>query len=83
MSAPPFDAAAEGSTADEAIAKLRTLLREEMPGGKRIISIELEKHDNPWLNLFGTVDPADPLTREWKEEMAAHRRDYDENPDCP
>jgi hypothetical protein len=35
---------------------------------------------NPWLELAGTLDPADPLVQEWRKAVEEYRREVDSDP---
>ena len=78
----PLPLTAEGATADEAVRNLRTELDRHLKNGKQLLSINVAP-ENPWLAMAGMHDPQDPLVQKWKREMAAYRREIEDDPDRP
>ncbi len=79
----PLPLSAEGSTREEALAKLRELLDGQFRKGRQLVALEVPAQDNPWLAMAGMYDPNDPLVQEWKEAMAAYRQEVEDDPDYP
>jgi len=79
----PLDLHADGSTPEDAVRYLRVAVNDELSRGKQILLLDVPGVSNPWLAMAGPVDPNDPLTQEWKEEMAAYRREKDSDPNWP
>lgn len=79
----PFSLQADGSTPEEAIRNLRTSIGQKLQGGKRLVAVDFDANDNPWLDLIGTIDPNDPLTKEWEAEMEAFRLECENDPNRP
>jgi predicted RNase H-like HicB family nuclease len=79
----PLPLSADGTTPDEAVRNLRAAMDLQLKNGKRLVSVQMADGDNPWLAMAGTVDPNDPLTKEWKEAMAAYRQQVDDDPSRP
>ena len=79
----PFPLHASGDTPDEAFQRLRAAMSQQLQGGKKLMALKIDVGDNPWLDLIGSVDPNDPLTKVWESEMAAHRLEYENNPNRP
>jgi hypothetical protein len=77
----PFSLSADGSTSEEALQKVRTLVEEKLRGGAKVVQLEIPSDVNPWLRIAGTLDPNDPMVQEWKEIMMENRRKADEDPD--
>jgi len=73
----PFCMTAEARTQPEALEKLRTMIEERRLAGAWIVHLEIGHIDNPILELRGSIDPDDPLTKEWEAEMAAYRKERD------
>ena len=63
--------------------KLRASMTQQLQGGKKLLALNIDVRDNPWLDPIGTIDPNDPLTKVWEAEMAAHRLEYESNPNRP
>jgi hypothetical protein len=79
--AEPFALTVEAATREEALGKLRELIASKIAGGGQIVALEIPEGDNPWLRMAGTLDPDDPLVKEWKLLMEENRRKADEDPD--
>lgn len=79
----PLGLTADGVTPEDALRKLTAAVNDELKHGKRIVALEVAGGANPWLALAGAIDPADPVVAEWKEEMAAYRRERDNDPNWP
>jgi len=65
----PFELAAEGATADEALARLSEQLRGRMAAGATIVSLEVPTSPNPLMAGVEILD-ANPLFDEWQAEIA-------------
>jgi predicted RNase H-like HicB family nuclease len=77
----PFALTAEGETREEALGKLRELIEKKLNAGAQIVHLEVPDGANPWLRIAGTLNPDDPLVKEWKLIMEENRRKADEDPD--
>ena len=77
----PLALSAEGSTADEALAKFRELLSTHLAGGARIVSVEVPSTKHPLARFAGTLQRDDPLVQSWKEEMAEYRKQVEADAD--
>ncbi|SRR6266404_914683 len=77
----PFAISVQGATREEALQKLRESINEKLSTGAEIVSLELPVNHNPWLRMAGTLDPEDPLVKEWIQIMEENRRKTDEDPD--
>jgi hypothetical protein len=76
-SAEPFKVVVEGSTREEAVAKIRVELNKQIEGGKEPLIVEVGTiADNPWLKLIGRQKD-NPLFDEWRAEVEAYRRQCD------
>jgi predicted RNase H-like HicB family nuclease len=80
----PLALTAQGGTRDEALRKLRELLRERLQSGAEVISLELPglTAPNPWAELAGMFKD-DPYFDEFVEATAENRRKMDADPDVP
>jgi len=85
---PPFTAAAEGGTRDEAVLKVQAELAKQVDEGKEVVIVEVGTNaENPWLKMAGRLKD-NPLFDEWRAEVEAYRRqcdieagvEYDERP---
>ena len=79
----PLALSTQGATREEAVAKLRQLIEEQFQNCKQLLAVEVAAGDNPWLAMAGIHDPNDPLVQEWKEAMAAYRKEVENDPDYP
>jgi hypothetical protein len=77
----PLLLSAEGITRDEAVDKLRALVKTKLTSGASLLPIEIGSANNPWLAMAGIHDPADPLVQEWKQSMAEYRQQVENDPD--
>lgn len=76
-SAPPFTVVAEGSTREEAVAKVRDELNKQLERGKEIVMVEVgSAAENPWLRMAGRLKDS-PIFDEWRAEVEAYRRQCD------
>jgi hypothetical protein len=75
---------AEGATRDEALQRLRELLRQP-PNGTKLSAVEISDSPapHPWMEFAGMHDPNDPVVKDWEEAMADYRRKIDEHPELP
>jgi hypothetical protein len=71
----PFCFCAEAKTQPEALEKLRKLIEERRKAGAWIVHLDIGNIDNPIMLTCGTLDPDDPLTKEWEAEMAEYRKE--------
>ena len=69
------DCTAQGSTEEEALARLRQVLRERLSQAKIVrFEVEVPQAEHPVVRLAG-VFKDDPFFDELQEEMAAYRRE--------
>lgn len=80
----PLELTAEGATREQALDRLRAMLRQP-PAGSELSVVDLPgtPHPNPWVEFAGMYDSNDPLVQEWIETMAENRRQADAGPDVP
>ena len=74
----PLALVAEGATADEAIRTLQALIAQRLASGARLVSITVPA-EHPWLQFAGTLKD-DPLLEEFRQAIAARRREMDNDP---
>lgn len=67
-----FNLAAEGTTQDEALARLSSLVKERVASGTRIRALKVDE-EHPWMKFAGTL-PDDELTRSWRQSIEEYRR---------
>jgi hypothetical protein len=79
----PFAMTAEGKTQTEALDKLRKMIEERRYAGAWIVHLDIGNIDNPIFRTCGTLDPDDPMVKEWLQIMEENRRKADEDPDYP
>ena len=78
----PFALTAEGSTRDDALARLRELIGARMAGGAEVVSLELADPAHPWAPLAGTLKD-DPVASDWQSAIAEYRRDVEADDSIP
>ena len=71
---------AEGSTAEDAMEKLRGKIQARIDQGAELACLEFAEKENPWLQLIG-VYKDDPYLADYKQAIAEYRRQVDEDPD--
>src|SRR5690349_1752922 len=76
----PFALIAEGTTAEEAVEKLKDLLVAHMASGSRIVPVEVPDTGHPWARFAGMYKD-DPLFDEWQQAIAERRKQIDADPD--
>jgi predicted RNase H-like HicB family nuclease len=74
-SSEPLSASAEGATRDEALAKLRTAIVEQLKDGVEVVRLQIH------TKRSGPVWPDDEITRAWLEGIVEARRQADQKPD--
>ena len=73
----PFCMSAEGKTQPVALEKLRKMIEERRKAGAWIVHLDIGNIDNPLMQTCGTLDPDDPMTKEWEKAMAEYRKERD------
>jgi predicted RNase H-like HicB family nuclease len=78
---PPFEVTAQGTTREEALARLREAIDHRMVEGSVLVPLEIDTtEENPWDAVAGMFRD-DPLFDEWQDAIAAYRRKVDEDED--
>jgi hypothetical protein len=78
---PPFDVTAQGTTPEEALARLREAIGHRMVEGSVLVPLESDVSEaNPWTAVTG-IFRDEPLFDEWQEAIAEYRRKVDEDQD--
>jgi len=54
-----------------------------LKNGAQLISNDVDSAGNLWLALAGTVDSDGPVVQEWKQAMADHRQEVENDPKYP
>jgi hypothetical protein len=75
----PFACTGEGATPEEALDKVKESLQRRLDAGARIVSLQVQSSDHPWLPFAGMFQENDPLVQQWREIMAEARQ-VDEGP---
>jgi hypothetical protein len=70
----PLGLYAEGETREEAVAKLREKIRDQLAAGVEYTAVELPVKEHPLARFAGMYDPNDPLVQDWLQIMAENRR---------
>jgi hypothetical protein len=78
-SGPPLALAAEGSTQEEALLRLRRLIAGRLDSGAQLVPLDVAVLEHP-QPPFAMLSPDDPLQKEWKQAMADYRRQIEEDP---
>jgi predicted RNase H-like HicB family nuclease len=78
---PPFEVTAQGTTREEALARLREAIDQRMTQGTVVVPLEIDTvEENPWAAVAGMFRE-EPLFDEWQEAIDAYRRKVDEDED--
>ena len=78
---PPFEVTAQGTTREEALARLREAIDHRMVEGSVLVPLEIDTtEENPWTAVAGMFRD-EPLFDEWQEAIAEYRRKVDEDAD--
>ncbi len=73
----PFQITVEGTTRDEAIARLRAEIDKRMAEGATVVSLDITSvEENPWIKGAGMFRD-DPQFDEWQAAIAEYRRKVD------
>lgn len=75
-SAAPFTVSAEGTTREEAVAKVRTELNKQLEQGNVVLIEVGPALENPWLKMAGSLKD-DPVVNEWRVAVEEYRRERD------
>ncbi len=78
----PFAASAEGSTRQEALARLKDQLQARLRGGGEFATLEIGTEPHPLAKYAGML-PDDDLTKDWETAMAEYRQKIDVGPELP
>ena len=78
----PFPLTAEGATREEALQKVRDLIRSRLAAGLELVPCELPAGDNPWTAMAGLFHD-DPFFETWQQAVADYRRRVNEDPASP
>ncbi len=76
----PLELSAEGTTRDEAIARLKSLIADRLAMGAALISLDVETVEHPLAPLPGWSQD-DSLLDEWQQAIATDRRRVENDPD--
>jgi len=77
----PFDVTAQGTTREEALARLREAIDHRMAEGSVLVPLEIDAtEENPWDAVAGMFRD-EPLFDEWQEAIDEYRRKVDEHED--
>jgi hypothetical protein len=76
-----FGLTAEGTTREEAVAKLGKLVKARVAGGAELRSLQVTAGAHPWSAQAGWLRD-DPMLAAWKQAMEEYRRKLDEDPDA-
>jgi hypothetical protein len=68
---------AEGKTQGESLRNLRAVIEAKLRAGAKLTTMRIGTDINRVLELSGTLDPNDPVVKEWMEIMAERRRQED------
>jgi hypothetical protein len=76
----PLALSAEGTTRDDAIARLKSLNADRLAVRAELISLDVETMGHPLAPLPGWSE-GDPLLDEWQEAIETYRRGVEKDPD--
>ncbi|HEV8062924.1 MAG TPA: hypothetical protein VGP68_23795 [Gemmataceae bacterium] len=75
-----FALSAEGSTRDEALARLRGEILALLKNGTEVVALDIGPSPHPWLELAG-MHKDEPWIEDWKRSIAEYRQKVNEDPD--
>ena len=73
----PFAVSAEGMTENDAIDHLRDEIRSRMSAGAKLVSVEVEASESPWLAMAGMFPESSQHVQEWLKIMEERRQQDD------
>jgi hypothetical protein len=76
----PLALSAEGTTRDEALAGLRSLIAERLAVGAELISLDLDTRGTLRVPISGWSE-VDELLDEWQKAIEEYRRKVGDDPD--
>jgi hypothetical protein len=76
----PLTLSAEGTTRDEAIARLKHMIEDRLAVGVELISLDVESGGSS-LAPAPEWSEDDPLLDEWQEAVESYRRQVEDDPD--
>ncbi len=76
----PLALSAEGTTREEAIARLKSPIADRLALGAELISMDVETVEHPLAPVPGWSQD-DPLLDEWQQAIATYRRRVENDPD--
>jgi hypothetical protein len=76
----PLALSAEGTTRDEAITRLKSLIADRLAVGAELISLDVGTLGHPLAPVPGWSED-DPLLDEWQEAFKTYRRQVESDPD--
>ncbi len=76
----PLAVSAEGTTRDEAIARLKGLIAARLAVGAELIGLDVGTTEHPLVPVPGWSEH-DPLLDEWQEVIKTNRQHVEDDPD--
>jgi len=76
----PLALSAEGTTRDEAVARLKRMIADRLAGGAELINLDVESSGASLAPAPGWSED-DPLLDEWQEAVESYRRQVEDDPD--
>ncbi len=77
----PFAVSAEGTTREEALAKLRGEIQALLKNGTEVVALDIGPCPHPWVELAGMHKDVQWI-EDWKRSVAEYRQKVDEDPDA-
>ena len=78
----PLGLCGEGSTREEAVAKLREQCEAKLQQGAELVVLDLKQPAHPWVEFAGMFKD-DPLIGEWKRSIEDYRQTVEDDPGAP
>ncbi len=78
----PLKLEAEAPTREEALRKLRELVRCRMKAGAQVVALDIGTSDHPLAQFAGMLKD-DPLLEPWKRAVAEYRSERDNDAETP
>lgn len=78
----PLMLTAEGSTRDEALGQLRSLIQDRVAAGAQIVPLDVPSEEHPLAPFAGMLKD-DPMFDEWQKAIEEYRRERDQEDGLP
>jgi hypothetical protein len=78
----PFAYTVEGATQEEALEKLREMIKHRLASGMQVVALEIPPGEQRRVPPGGDLQD-DPMLEEWQQAMAEYRKGVDADTEAP